>query len=57
MLIIFVLLFIAVLQAPQLIKTYLIEPKENIEVVEALSRYLKGKMRFKNAFFRIRSKC
>ncbi|EHN71505.1 hypothetical protein [Aliivibrio fischeri] len=43
MLIIFVLLFIAVLQAPQLIKTYLIEPKENIDVVEGINPLFEGK--------------
>ena len=42
MLIIFVLLFIGVLQAPQLIKTYLLEPKQSVEMVTGIQSLFEG---------------
>lgn len=42
MLIIFVLLFIGVLQAPQLIKTYLLEPERQIETVTGVQPLFEG---------------
>ena len=42
MLIIFVLLFIGVLQAPQLIKTYLLEPEQQIETVTSVQPLFEG---------------
>ena len=42
MLIIFVLLFIGVLQAPQLIKTYLLEPKQQVETVTGVQPLFEG---------------
>lgn len=42
MLIIFVLLFIGVLQAPQLIKTYLLEPKQSVEMVTGIQPLFEG---------------
>lgn len=42
MLIIFVLLFIGVLQAPQLIKTYLLEPEQQVETVAGVQPLFEG---------------
>ena len=42
MLIIFVLLFIGVLQAPQLIKTYLLEPERQIETITGVQPLFEG---------------
>ncbi|MGR6840867.1 hypothetical protein ACU5DF_18140 [Aliivibrio wodanis] len=42
MLIIFVLLFIGVLQAPQLIKTYLLEPKQQVEMATGVQSLFEG---------------
>lgn len=42
MLIIFVLLFIGVLQAPQLIKTYLLEPEQEVETVTGVQPLFEG---------------
>ena len=42
MLIIFVLLFIGVLQAPQLIKTYLLEPEQQIETITGVQPLFEG---------------
>ena len=42
MLIIFVLLFIGVLQAPQLIKTYLLEPEQQVETVTGVQPLFEG---------------
>ncbi|MGR6832856.1 hypothetical protein [Aliivibrio wodanis] len=42
MLIIFVLLFIGVLQAPQLIKTYLLEPEQQVETVTDVQPLFEG---------------
>ena len=43
MLIIAVLVFIGVLQAPQLIKTYLLEPEQQVETVTGVQALFEGK--------------
>lgn len=51
MLIIFVLLFIGVLQAPQLIKTYLLEPEQQVETVTGVQPLFEGANAIKKMHF------
>ena len=51
MLIIFVLLFIGVLQAPQLIKTYLLEPEQQIETASGVQPLFEGANGIKKMHF------
>ena len=51
MLIIFVLLFIGVLQAPQLIKTYLLEPEQQVETITGVQPLFEGTNAIKKMHF------